>query len=79
MIMRMVTSKKNKARLNSTVSPWIKKRIEEIANTDDFSIISNAVSQVLSEFIARYDMLNTSESSERAFLVAESIRHTRIK
>jgi Arc/MetJ-type ribon-helix-helix transcriptional regulator len=56
----MVTTK-NKAQLNSTVSPWIKKRIEEMVQTDDFSSISDVVSQALSEFIGRYDEKKSRE------------------
>jgi len=51
----MVVITKHKAQLNVTVSPWIKKRVEEIANTPDFASLSDVVSQALSEFIARYD------------------------
>lgn len=50
----MVTTK-NKASLNSTISPWLKKRVVELSETEDFANISDVVSQALSEFIARYD------------------------
>ena len=63
--------KKNKAPLNSTVSPWIKKRIDEMANTEDFASVSDIVSQALSEFIGRYDAIK-----ERERLTRESVSPT---
>ena len=53
---------KNKAQLNVTISPWLKKRVEEIAATDDFSSMSDVVSQSISEFIARYDEKKSREA-----------------
>ncbi|MBE0522484.1 MAG: hypothetical protein IBX39_09510 [Candidatus Methanoperedenaceae archaeon] len=55
---------RNKAQLNSTISPWIKKRIDEIANTQDFASLSDVVSQALSEFIGRYDMKKQLEQMQ---------------
>jgi len=64
----MVTTK-NKAQLNSTVSPWIKKRIEEMVQTEDFSSISDVVSQALSEFIGRYDEIQSRKLESSAPVV----------
>lgn len=71
----MVTTK-NKAQLNSTVSPWIKKRIEEMVQTGEFSSISDVVSQALSEFIARYDEIKSRKLESSAPVVDASYFQT---
>ncbi|MEZ5334371.1 MAG: hypothetical protein R2741_03580 [Methanolobus sp.] len=71
----MVTTK-NKAQLNSTVSPWIKKRIEEMVQTEDFSSISDVVSQALSEFISRYDEIKSRKLESSASVVDASYFQT---
>ncbi|MDP2218385.1 MAG: hypothetical protein Q8J68_13995 [Methanolobus sp.] len=71
----MVTTK-NKAQLNSTVSPWIKKRIEEMVQTEDFSSISDVVSQALSEFIGRYDEIRSQKLKNSAPVVDASYFQT---
>ena len=71
----MVTTK-NKAQLNSTVSPWIKRRIEEMVQTEDFSSISDVVSQALSEFIARYDEIKSRKLESSAPVVDASYFQT---
>lgn len=56
---------KKKQQINATVSPWIKKKCLELAETPEFSSVSDVVSLALSEFFGKYDYLKTKESKER--------------
>lgn len=56
---------KKKEQINATVSPWIKKRCLELAETPEFSSVSDVVSQALSEFFGKYDYIKAKESKER--------------
>jgi len=56
---------KRKQQINATVSPWIKKQCLELAETPEFSSISDVVSLALSEFFGKYDYIKTKESKER--------------
>ncbi|KKH23108.1 hypothetical protein [Methanosarcina mazei] len=61
----MAGAVKKKEQINATVSPWIKKRCFEIAETPEFSSVSDVVSQALSEFFGKYDYIKAKESKER--------------
>ncbi len=56
---------KRKKQINATVSPWIKKQCLELAETPEFSSVSDVVSLALSEFFGKYDYIKTKESKER--------------
>jgi hypothetical protein len=45
---------RNKDQITATVSPWIKKQCLSLANSEDFSSMSDVVSQALIEFFDRY-------------------------
>jgi|GEM_PF-1928911 len=61
----MAAAVKKKEQINATVSPWIKKRCLELADTPEFSSVSDVVSQSLSEFLGKYDYIKAKESKER--------------
>lgn len=61
----MVRVIKKKEQINATVSLWIKKRCLELAETPEFSSVSDVVSQALSEFFGKYDYIKAKESKER--------------
>ncbi|ADI73568.1 hypothetical protein Metev_0662 [Methanohalobium evestigatum Z-7303] len=48
-------SKRKKNTICATVSPYVKKRVDDLVNSNDFSSMSDLVSQALSEFIANYE------------------------
>lgn len=45
---------RNKATICATVSPWLKKRLEQMVNGRDFSSVSDIVSLACHEFMIRY-------------------------
>ena len=47
--------KRNKATINATISPYLKRKLEVLADTDDFSSLSDVVAVACHEFLARYD------------------------
>lgn len=51
---------RNKAQVNATVSPWIKMRCVETANSPEFASLSDVVSQALSEYIGKYDYIHNT-------------------
>jgi Arc/MetJ-type ribon-helix-helix transcriptional regulator len=75
----MVVIVKNKASLNVTVSPWIKRRVEEISDTPDFASVSDVVSQALSEFLARYDDRKKSQAQRAPAHASETATETENK
>lgn len=55
---------KKKEQINATVSPWLKKRCVELANSPEFASMSDLVSQALSEFISKYDNIKAEEKKK---------------
>jgi len=51
----MVKQKRNKDTICATVSPYVKRRVLELVDSDDFSSMSDLVSVAVTDFIARYD------------------------
>lgn len=50
----MATAKRNKETICATVSPYLKKQVEELVASEDFSSMSDLVSIAISEFVGAY-------------------------
>jgi hypothetical protein len=48
------TGQRNKATICATVSPWLKKRLEQMVDGKEFSSVSDIVSLACHEFMIRY-------------------------
>ena len=57
-------SKRKKNTICATVSPYIKKQVDELVATGDFSSMSDLVSIAISEFIGQYKREQIQEESE---------------
>jgi len=47
-------TKKNKANINVTVSPYISRKMDRLVTTETFSSISDLVSVALTEFLVKF-------------------------
>ena len=47
---------RNKATLNASVSPSLKRELEELVETDDFASLSDIVAIACQDFLTRYTM-----------------------
>lgn len=59
-----------KEKINATVSPYLKKRIDELVEKNEFSSISDFVSIASAYFLSDYD---SREESTKKKIIAESI------
>ena len=60
----MVTESKSVRKKNTicaTVSPYLKKKVDELVGRGEFSSMSDLVSQSLAEFISRYESKKDEE------------------
>jgi len=46
---------RKKEQLNVSVSPWIKKKLKELAETKDFASVSDVVNLAIMDFIVRHE------------------------
>ena len=67
--MRIEPTKRKKNTICATVSPYIKKQVDELVASGDFSSMSDLVSIAISEFIGRYNR----EQKEKAAELSESL------
>ena len=55
--------KRNKATINATISPYLKRKLEVLADTDEFSSLSDVIAVACHEFLARYEANKECEIS----------------
>lgn len=55
-----------KATINATVSPYIKKKADELVANKEFSSISDLVNTALTEFISKYEAEKRAKKEQQA-------------
>ncbi|WP_048181329.1 ribbon-helix-helix domain-containing protein [Methanosarcina sp. MTP4] len=50
-----MTIQYKKEKISSTISPYLKNRIDEFVDSGEFSSVSDFVNTAIAEFIAKYD------------------------
>lgn len=56
--------RKKKENVTITLSPYLKKRLDVMVLSGDFSSLSDLATMALSEFVAKYESEKTSHNSE---------------
>lgn len=66
-------STRKKFTICATVSPYLKKRVDELVADNKFSSMSDCVTQSLAEFIARYDERETKRETPPEICLLEEL------